>query len=354
MIFKPGPDAGWRDGLSRTPAGGTVGAMEDWPHRRRPAGSAAGPRATDGALVDGIARALAEPMPRRRAIGLVGGMLLAGSLLRPGRARGDARVCPPSSQPAATKKCQSPGGQSLCTTPDMPCCNTDRCAVACHFYQRCTGEGSGTAACNDTELYCTSPLSPGNFGGTRTKFCSITENAQAGTCHDARQVISGWCCRAGELCGQSYGDCICRGEVCGNNCCKSDEYCDDPVFGEPSCVRLCPGRKHHCNGQCCTASEVCTFTGCDCPSGKTRCGGDCCSPGDDPGDPRPNRNPYDNWGSVAGQSHDSHPTTRARSLFARSAQLSGVDAALDALAAVNGQSGAALSAFRLGGRDPAY
>jgi len=41
-------------------------------------------------------------------------------------------------------------------------------------------------------------------------------------------------------------------------------------------------------------------------------------------------------------------------LFARPAQLSGTDAALDALAAVNGQGGAALSAFRLGTRDPAY
>jgi hypothetical protein len=320
--------------------------MEEWPRNRR----------SGGALIDEISRVLAHPMPRRHAIVVLSGALLAGSGVRPRSARGDARTCPPFFQPSATKKCQGPGGQSVCVPPELPCCSTERCGGACAFsWRTCSGDGTGSAACNDTEAMCTDPTGPGR--GVRTTFCHETVHVAAGTCSDGRDEIAGWCCRKGERCGQHQGDCTCAGVTCGDACCKRGEYCESRLLDADTCEKLCPDGSQKCNGVCCTGLETCGFTGCSCKPGLVSCGtGRCCAPRDDPGDPNPSWNPFRNMVNMMGATSAASGGSSSRSLLARPAQTgsTAIHAALDAIAAVSGQAAAAQLAIRAGKRDPAF
>jgi hypothetical protein len=82
----------------------------------------------------------------------------------------------------------------------------------------------------------------------------------------------------------------------------------------------------------------------------------CCLPKDDPGDPHPGWNPFRSMWNMMGESSASHGGRSADSLLAGLAQtgIAGVDGALVALAAVNGQGAAALLAIRGSKRDPAF
>ena len=85
------------------------------------------------------------------------------------------------------------------------------------------------------------------------------------------------------------------------------------------------------------------------------CGGDCCKPREDVGDPDSFFAPFRNMINMMGQSGAGRGGSR-RAMFARSARSSSaaVDAALVALAAVNGQGAVAMLAIREGKRDPAF
>ena len=84
--------------------------------------------------------------------------------------------------------------------------------------------------------------------------------------------------------------------------------------------------------------------------------GTCVEPKEDPGDPSPGYNPFRNMFNMMGQSSAASNRNRRRAMFARSTQSgsAAVDAALDALAAVNGQGAAGMLAIRDGKRDPAF
>ena len=173
-------------------------------------------------------------------------------------------------------------------------------------------------------------------------------------------VVGSLCCPTGYVCGNKSKDskenCICRSKVvCGGKCCRPGEYCDTYFGLDQACTKLCPGGKEHCNGICCTRSETCGFFGCKCPSGLVKCGGDCCQPREDVGDPDSLFAPFRNMFNMVGQAGAGRGGSR-RAMFARSARSSSaaVDAALLALAAVNGQGAAAMLAIREGKRDPAF
>jgi hypothetical protein len=304
----------------------------------------------DAPLMDMVARTLAIPMPRRRAIGLMAGALLAGSAWRPGRAR--AVTC----GGAFPKKCKHSGGAEVCTTADGSCCETKNCIVGCTGCQTCSG---GT--CSDTPTMCGHPDCGFTDATVRPKFCSVTGTVTY-FCTDSKPVpqTAGWCCRAGETCNTGkFGECTCTGEICKGDalCCQKGTLCVDSFFSSPYCTPGCGPRhdRQPCGGRCCTDSQICTITGCGCPSGKVAYGEDCGDPKKDPGGPKPKDD--QNLLDTIMQTAASHGGPRnLRSMFARPAQSGSpaVDAALVALAAVNGQGAAAQLAFLEGKRDPAF
>src|SRR5262249_52735010 len=89
-----------------------------------------GARAPESAF-DGVAGALAAPVPRRRAVVTISGAVLAGSLLRPRRARAAAATCEcPHCWPYGPKPCQNSKGAKVCVEDNLQCCSNDNCAIA--------------------------------------------------------------------------------------------------------------------------------------------------------------------------------------------------------------------------------
>jgi hypothetical protein len=184
-------------------------------------------------------------------------------------------------------------------------------------------------------------------------------STQIGICHGDRTLTYGWCCGSGTKCGKSLGQCECHGTQCGSSCCGEKEYCDTSFISEDICQKLCPNGTHKCGGTCCTGLEHCSFfgTGCECNAGLVSRGtGICVSPKEDPGDPHPGWNPFRSMMNMMGESAASHGGHSADRPFARAAQtgIADVDAALSALAAVNGQGAAAMLGIRQGKPDRAF
>lgn len=176
-------------------------------------------------------------------------------------------------------------------------------------------------------------------------------------------VVGSLCCPTGYTCGNTSANakenCKCASRVvCGGTCCKNREYCQFNLLGSNFCEKRCPNGDEKCIGNCCTRNEECGFFGCSCKSGFVSAGtGNCVPPREDPGDPSPGYNPFRNMFNMMGQSAAaSGGRSSRRAMFARSDRSSSaaVDAALDALAAVNGQGAAAMLAIRDGKRDPAF
>jgi hypothetical protein len=262
-------------------------------------------------LFDDLARVLAKPMPRRKALRMLAVGLAAAAA--PGITTRRARAAdqpPPCSQ----------GGKF--------CGNVDPLGKKGYNIGCCLGAG----------------------GDTRTVCCPGIPG-----------VIGSLCCPTGYTCGNTHAgsteNCKCSSAVvCGGKCCKKGEYCETRLLDEDTCEKLCPDGSHKCVGVCCTGLETCGFFGCKCKSGLVECGtGRCCQPKDDAGDPKPGFNPFRSMFNMIGQSSAAHGGGSKRAVFARPAR-SGSTAvdALDALAAVNGQGAAAILAIRGGKRDPAF
>lgn len=229
-------------------------------------------------LVDGMARALAAPVTRRRAVALIGGAVVAGSLLRPGRAQADCF-------PGGPKVCSNPKGARVCVPDNLQCCSNDNCAIACPYPWRDCG---GPAICNDTARMCTDPANRKLAGvdDNQTKFCSTVLTVTNG-CVEAKQsqAVRGWCCRQNEDCRlvrDSIGTCACppgpRGpRDCGDECCPKDQICVTTRNGtncKPPCV---PGRHYDENSQCVCDSGATCRNGC-CEEGKECVNGRCAAP----------------------------------------------------------------------------
>ena len=245
------------------------------------------PLFSERSAFDGMARTLARPVTRRRAVGLIGGAAVAASLLRaPGA---EAQGCE-----GGQTRCTGPQGQKTpCIPPNLQCCNTDRCAYACAYsYRDCVGPG----ACSDTARMCTDPVGREEAGVSspnQTKFCSQTITLQTTTCRDGGgQVQAGWCCRPNEDCvtftghDGDYGTCKCPpnefGERdCGDLCCPKDQVCVETgnfISGQRQCKPPCPKGMHYDDeARCvCNKGQACR-TGC-CPEGKVCSGNRCVSP----------------------------------------------------------------------------
>src|SRR5450755_3331039 len=98
-------------------------------------------------LLDDVARILASPLPRRRALKLVSGALAGGILaaldLRPAAAQNDAKPkCPPR-----TTKC---GTGSLCCSSTQTCCTTSATPFCATQGKTCCGKTS----CSSGQTCC--------------------------------------------------------------------------------------------------------------------------------------------------------------------------------------------------------
>jgi hypothetical protein len=161
-------------------------------------------------FLDELARSLAKPMPRSRALRLLGGAVAAAAVpsLRTSPARGASR------RPARVANC----GDNPCT-------------------------GSTPVICD-----CPSPVNP--------KVCFHACGAEGCTCccyPDAQGNTGANCCPPGYRCGHpGEASCVLCAVPCGSGCCKSDEYCADK-----STSLCCLKGNQPCGDHCCGPKQVC-------------------------------------------------------------------------------------------------
>lgn len=301
--------------------------------------AASAPARSDSAL-DGIARAVATPISRRRALLATGGAVAAAALLRPGRAQADCF-------PGGPQICSNSHGAKVCVPTNLACCSNDNCAIACPYPWRVC---AAPAVCNDTARMCRTPAA--GFDKDQTKFCSQTVKVVNG-CVDAGYSMAerGWCCRPTEGCGTDFGTCECL-SPCGSDCCKSNQECVPlGFFRGKSCLEKCRKGWHHdgvdcvcdtgqtCGLQCCKAGTVCDSNRCVAPP----------PPGKLPG----LFDAFGNFGDTINQTAGAHSGGQARDR-ATAAAGTPVASALLALGAVNAQGIAAGAAFTDTNSDGAY
>ena len=171
-------------------------------------------------LFDEAARILASPVPRRRALKLLGGALVAAIVGTVGSTRAGAQACSPAC--GNNQKCCS-GSPNFCVQQNRTCCGNTSCAAN----MACCGTGPGATCRNQSQTCC------GNTVCNTGQVCCGT------FCRAQNQT----CCGSATACSP------------GTACCASA-----PV---PFCRSL--------NQTCCGSTA--------CPPGQTCCGsGTCCGP----------------------------------------------------------------------------
>ncbi len=194
--------------------------------------------------LDDLARALVQPVPRRRALRLLGGSLAA--IVVPGLRPGLARAA--TTRGTATMPCQNLSGTESWTCPlrkYVTCgSNKGQCIDAC--------TGPGTQPCGSGAGFdcCFDPLGvPGLIACKKGK-CTPT-------------------CK-----GISYGSPVTLTE-CGDGCCDpKTETCNPQTL---KCVKKCPPGQQRCRSKCCPKKQSCKEGKC-CPNSRV-CGNNCCGPG---------------------------------------------------------------------------
>jgi hypothetical protein len=212
-------------------------------------------------FLDELARSMAKPLPRRRALyvvatATVGAWLQSsGSLARAGPRRAQ-HICDTRVSKEGWKYC----------TPASEACFPTCCPKA---WGCCKGQCGSNGCC---EMFCCNPCNP----------------------KSSRCVGAGVCGR-----GPVRPDC-CNGEVrpgkttCGETCCDPWEKCASPRRSfccktkETPCLTkttatCCSPGETCCGGKdaraCCTPNQICRGGNCECRPGTRRtCGGDCCHP----------------------------------------------------------------------------
>lgn len=199
-------------------------------------------------LLDDLARALAEPMPRRRVLRLFGGVIVAaavpGSALARPRRRGALCV-------AGETVCQtSPTKYTCCNEFNPVCCKSPSALLCCKEGCSCGTDARGYPDC------------------VRCPRCAkgFQECGKSG------------CCEPGKVCASTSGDVLCcrRGEAgCGSRCCARGLRCADP---KKETCSPCPKGQQACGEKCCPKGKTC------CDSRKGLCcdkkGATCCDQGE--------------------------------------------------------------------------
>ena len=255
------------------------------------------------AFLDDLARAMVRPMPRRRALRLLGGALVGASVpgaLRPRAARGAPRgrvgtlgLCEKDCSGALPVPCICPGPDpkycfETCGVPGSTCCclkgsdGKPSGAVACPPGTRCGKPGERNCPCVNTcgdpyvccgqNQYCANP---------KTKLC----------CNNDERGCGGMCCKANEECRRirvgTSSTTVCEQKCppgrawCGTNtCCPPKWRCANERTG--LCKR-CARNQEECGTKCCDkATSRCCGPNLCCKKGRACCtvGGTriCCPP----------------------------------------------------------------------------
>lgn len=241
--------------------------------------------------LDDLARRLAEPMPRRRALGVIGGAVAGLALggVRPSRSVAQScryQACPSKTNPAGLYCCGSAGG-SCCYGPSG---DAYACCLASESCDTATGQCIA-ARCPTGRTPC----------GSR-ECCRSDQVCQGGRCvkkcPDRRVRCGSRCCRRGERCVN--GRCRRCGngaKGCGRKCCGRDEFCCNPRRG--TCCKTKGGQccftdpdNMESSGVCCQSPSECARVGtldgtnvpgkghvCCPPSRQSPGNGACCPPG---------------------------------------------------------------------------
>ncbi len=223
-------------------------------------------------LLDELARTLARPMPRRRALGVVGVTLVG---LATGGAAGAARRPLVGTQASGCGK-----GYKVCST------GSDLCrATCCPVHTTCSIGPKSPRGCAISDGCCDpcnrEKSQPDGKGGCRPG--PIPDHCP---CNPGQKKCGDACCEADEYCASS-------GKVEGSGssgllrtCCKrGQDFC---MRGRPPRPFCCPRGTRCCFGvQGGFVAAVCCFKGtqicdkgiCRCKAGHTvACGKDCCHP----------------------------------------------------------------------------
>ena len=103
-------------------------------------------------LFDDLARILATPMSRRKAVGLAGGALAAAVAAALGVSPAAAQVpstgeCNPQQSGSGSKTCKANGGTACCP-PGTCCANTGKARAQCCLKGQCVCANGSCAASN--------------------------------------------------------------------------------------------------------------------------------------------------------------------------------------------------------------
>lgn len=252
--------------------------------------------------LDNLARKLAAPMPRRRALRLLGGVLAAAAVpgaLRPTAAEARPAVgkfttlCNPKCNAANPVKCVCPTKfgcfNAGCGMPGSTCCclkgrdGTTAGAVACPPGTRC-GKPPGESNC-----MCINPCGDPFHCCWGDQYCANPREKLC--CKQGERGCARVCCKPNQECrtarvGTSStrfceDRCPSNQAWCGRDkCCPPRWYCVNERTG--LCKR-CRRDQEECGKKCCDrrTSQCCGKAGC-CPKGRSCCvNGDkqvCCPP----------------------------------------------------------------------------
>ena len=169
-----------------------------------------------GNFLDDAARILASPMPRRRALRLLGGAIAGGILGTLGARRAQAQTCNPPC--TSGRVCCSWQGTNFCITAGDTCCGNTQ---GCNSSQQCCTTGTmpfcgniGDICCGEHTCQRTSTAYHVCCGSGTSAFCSATGQSNAipiccgtNSCNASQTCCaSSTCCNSGQRC--SNGRCV--------------------------------------------------------------------------------------------------------------------------------------------------
>jgi len=226
---------------------------------------------------DDLARTLAQPMPRRRALRLLGGAVVASAVpgvLRPSRAPGATRTASTGVTRTASA-CPRPG---YCPSGRVDCSVCPGGAPGSCFLAGCGAPGS--------ECCCLKDAAGRKSGATLCApgYRCVPQGDPPCVCKNTCGV--GNCCKPGEYCANFSQRLCCKEEErgCGLQCCKPNEECKTIRVGTGSqdfCEKRCPPKQAWCGrNKCCPPRWHCINerTGlCKrCRRNEEECGNKCC------------------------------------------------------------------------------
>ena len=225
----------------------------------------------ESVALDRLARAVNQPMPRRRLLRLAAGAAAVSFFgLRSGTARADCPTCPRTGDPRTfTQFCGHARGVGclfVCCPPEFQCCQTDSVVVCCREHYECgpivreghtckckaefdCGPEPGTCCeagqvcfeppgADDVEdLFCVPECKPGSYHCQPDGQCCLQDAEDCcgtGCCLEDDETCcgegdDGYCCGLGYRCGSRKGECDCdSGQVCGDRCCPQGSACCFP------------------------------------------------------------------------------------------------------------------------------